>query len=417
MATDKLTEIAVRKAKPGERPIRLFDGGGLYLEVQPSGARYWRHKYRFGGKEKLLSLGVYPETGLTEARARRAAARKLLESGVDPSAARKAQRSARGTIGADSFEAVAREWHAVKSPGWSPRHAAVSLQRLANDVFPWLGNKRLSAISAPELLTVIRRVEGRGAVETAHTVVRLCGQVFRYGIPTGRCERNPAADLRDALQSVTVTHMGALTDPKEVGTLMRSIIDYQGHPVTRVALVFSAFVFQRPGNVRAAEWSEIDLDGALWTVPSDKMKRTLQEKKSGRPHLVPLSAQAVAELRDLHKLTGHGRYLFPSLLTSDRCMSENTINTALRRMGYSKHDMTAHGFRAMARTILVERLNLHPDIIEAQLAHGKSGPLGAAYDRAEFFDQRRRMMQTWADYLGSLRDGAKVVPLRGRLRR
>ena len=211
--------------------------------------------------------------------------------------------------------------------------------------------------------------------------------------------------------------MGALTDPKEVGTLMRSIIDYQGHPVTRVALVFSTFVFQRPGNVRAAEWSEIDLDGALWTVPSDKMKRTLQEKKSGRPHLVPLSAQAVAELRDLHKLTGHGRYLFPSLLTSDRCMSENTINTALRRMGYSKDDMTAHGFRAMARTILVERLNLHPDIIEAQLAHGKSGPLGAAYDRAEFFDQRRRMMQTWADYLDRLRDGAKVLPLRGRLRR
>ena len=403
MATDKLTAVAVKSAKPGNSPIRMFDGGGMYLEVQPSGSKWWRHKFRFGGKEKLLSLGVYPEIGLAEARKRRQEARDLLARGIDPSVVRKAQRTARTTPAADSFEAVAREWLAAKSSGWSADHATRTLLRMENNVFPWIGAQHINSVTAPELLRVIRRVEARGAIETAHTIMQQCGQVFRYGIATGRCDRNPAPDLRDALKPVIVTHMAALTDLKEVGTLLRSIVDYQGHPVTRAALVLSALVFQRPGNVRAAEWGEIDLNAAMWTVPSAKIKRTVQGKLSGRPHLIPLSAQAVAELRELGKLTGHGQFVFPSLLTGERCMSENTVNTALRRMGYDKSQMTAHGFRAMARTILVEQLNVHPDVIEAQLAHGKSGPLGSAYDRAEFMEQRRSMMQSWADYLDKLR--------------
>jgi integrase len=412
MITNKLTELAVRKAKPDIRPVRLFDGGGMYLEVQPSGSKWWRHKFRFGGKEKLLSLGVYPEVSLAGARRRRQEARDLLARGLDPSIVRKAQRAARTTPAIDSFEAIAREWHAAKMSGWSADHAMRTLLRMENNVFPFIGAQHIESVTAPELLKAIRRVEARGAIETAHTIMQQCGQVFRYGIATGRCTQNPAPDLRDALKPVIVTHMAALTDPKEVGALLRSIIDYEGHPVTRAALVLSALLFQRPGNVRAAEWDEVDLEGALWTVPSAKIKRTVQGKLSGRPHLIPLSTQAVAELRELQKLTGHGRYVFPSLLTGERCMSENTVNTALRRMGYGKAEMTAHGFRAMARTILVEKLNVHSDVIEAQLAHGKSGPLGAAYDRAEFMEQRRQMMQTWADYLDKLRDGADVMPLR-----
>jgi integrase len=412
MLTNRLTELAVRKAKPGDRPVRLFDGGGMYLEVQPSGSKWWRHKFRFGGKEKLLSLGVYPETSLAEARRRRQEARDLLARGIDPSVVRKAQRTARTTPVADSFEAVAREWLAAKSSGWSADHATRTLLRMENNVFPWIGAQHMNSVTAPELLRVVRRVEARGAIETAHTIVQQCGQVFRYGIATGRCNRNPAPDLRDALKPVIVTHMAALTDPKEMGAMLRSIVDYQGHPVTRAALVLSALVFQWPGNVRAAKWGEIDLEAATWTVPSAKIKRTVQRKLSGRPHLIPLSTQAVAELRELRKLTGHGAFVFPSLLTGERCMSENTVNTALRRMGYGKTEMTTHGFRVMARTILVEKLNVHPDVIEAQLAHGKSGPLGAAYDRAEFMEQRRLMMQTWADYLDKLRAGADVIPMK-----
>lgn len=279
-------------------------------------------------------------------------------------------------------------------------------------VFPYIGAQHINAIAAPDLLRIARRVESRGALETARTVIQHCGQVFRYGIATGRCDRNPSPDLRDALKPVVVQHMAALTEPKQVGALLRAIDDYQGAPITRSALILSALWFQRPGNVRAAEWSEFDLDAAMWSIPSAKMKRTLQAKVSGRPHLVPLSTQALAELRVLEKMTGGGRYLFPSLLSADRCMSENTVNTALRRMGYGATEMTAHGFRATARTILVEKLDVNPDVVEAQLAHKKSGPLGSAYDRAEFMDQRVKMMQKWADYLDRLREGAEVVPMR-----
>jgi integrase len=408
MATDRLTELAVKKTKPADKPFRLFDGGGMYLEVQPSGSRYWRLKYRFQGKEKLLGLGVYDDVTLTEAREERQKARKLLAAGVDPSAARKAEKAARTGVSAGSFETVAREWHATKSPGWSAGHAKRAMARLEQNVFPFIGVQHIDSVTAPELLEVIRRIEKRGRIETAHTVKQLCGQVFKFGIATGKCKSNPAGDVGEALTPVIVNHLAAVTEPGEIGTLMRAIADYDGQPVTRGALLLSALVFQRPGNVRAAEWADIDLNKALWTIPSADMKRRVQEKKSGRPHLVPLSTQAVAVLRDLHELTGHGRYVFPSLLTGERCMSENTVNTALRRLGYSKSEMTAHGFRAMARTALAEQLDVSPDIIEAQLAHAKSGPLGAAYDRAEFMAQRRSMMQKWADYLGELRDAAKA---------
>jgi integrase len=412
MTTDFLTDLSIKKAKPGAKPIRMFDGGGMYLEVRPNGGKWWRHKYRFGGKERLLSLGVYPEVTLAEARKRRRGARELLSKGIDPSAARKALKASPADVAEDSFEVVAREWVAKRKDGWSVDHTLRTLRRMETNVFPFIGAQHIDSIRATELLQVLRKVEARGAIETAHTIMQQCGQVFRYGIATGRCERNPAPDLRDALRPVIVTHMAAVTDPQEVGGLLRSIADYAGHPVTRAALIFSALVFQRPGNVRAAEWSEINFEEAMWIVPSGKIKRTVQGKLSGRPHLIPLSRQAIAELRDLRGLTGRGQYVFPSLLTGERCMSENTVNTALRRMGYSKNDMTAHGFRAMARTILVERLDVHPDVIEAQLAHNKSGPLGDAYDRAAFVEQRRQMMQVWADYLDTLRaggDGASKI--------
>ena len=308
----------------------------------------------------------------------------------------------------NTFEVVARGFHDAKHSEWSGPHATRWLERLRKDVFPWLGRMLLPDITAPMLLQTLRRVESRGVRETVHSIQQACGQVFRYGIATGRCERNPAADLRGALKPVLVKHMAAVTEPKAVGELLRAINEYQGHPYTRGALTLSALLFQRPGNVRTMQWSALDLDGEapVWTIPAAEMKRSRYEKQNGRPHCVPLAEQAVAILKDLHPLSGHGTYVFPSMLTGERPMSENTVNTALRRLGYDRETATAHGFRAMARTMMVEKLNVDPDVIEAQLAHGKSGPLGMAYDRAEFMDQRRTMMIKWADYLDSLREAA-----------
>jgi integrase len=351
-------------------------------------------------------MGTYPDTSLKKARERRDEARALVASGVDPSAARKAEKlSANGTA-AGSFEAVAREFHKTREGEWSAPHAKRWLERLEKDVFPYLGAQPLSDVSAPALLEVLRRVESRGVRETVHSILQACGQVFRYGVATGRAERNPASDLRGALRPVLVKNMAAITDPAAVGDLMRAIDDYQGNPLTRGALKLSALLFQRPGNVRSMQWSALDLDGKTptWTIPAAEMKRSRYEKQNGRPHLVPLPSQALAVLAELRPLSGHGKYVFPSILGGARPMSENTVNTALRRLGYDKDTATAHGFRAMARTLMVERLNVNPDVIEAQLAHGKSGPLGAAYDRAEFMSQRRAMMQQWADYLDLLRD-------------
>jgi integrase len=411
--TNRLTDAAVRRAKPGAHAIRLFDGGGMYLEVAPSGGKWWRHKFRYGGKEKLLSLGIYPQISLSEARKRRQAARELLAKGIDPSAVRKAEKAAPANLIADSFEVVAREFLAVKIEEWSGPHSTRWLQRLEHDVFPWLGAQSLASITAPMLLQVLRRVEARGVRETVHSIQQSCGQVFRYGVSTGRCERNPATDLRGALRPVLVKHMAAVTEPKELGDLLRAIDEYQGSPVTRAALQISALVFQRPGNIRAMKWTDVELEGEapIWTIPAAEMKRARYGKENGRPHLVPLAQQAVAILEDLHPLTGHGKYVFPSLHGEGRCMSENTVNVALRRLGVDKDTHTAHGFRSSARTLIVEKLGVPPEVIESQLAHAKPG-LGNTYDRAEFVEQRRQMMDAWANYLDKLRKGGSVIPPR-----
>jgi len=410
-----LSDTQIRNAKPGERPLRLYDDRGLYLEVSPRGGKWWRLKYSFEGKARLLSLGTYPDTGLKAVRDKRDQARRLVAQGVDPSAARKAEKASRSEIVLNSFEAVAREWHAtIHFAQASAGHAGRTLIRLEQDVFPWLGGMPIGEIKAPQLLQAMRRIEARGAIETAHRALQACGQVFRYAIATGRAERDPTPDLRGALKPVLVQHMAAITDPKRVGELLRAIESYKGMPITRAALQLAPLVFVRPGELRKAEWSEFDLDAAQWRIPAARMKRTKQEKLSGVEHVVPLSRQAVAILRELHPLTGHGRYLFPSPRTGERPMSDNGVLSALRRMGFPSDEMTGHGFRAMARTLLAERLNVDEAIIEAQLAHAVKDSLGRAYNRTQLIEQRSKMLQTWADYLDKLREGAEVIPIKRR---
>lgn len=412
-----LTDTACRNATcPADKArARLADAGGLYLEVAPNGSKRWFVKYRFGGKEKRLALGSYPATSLKAARDGRDSARKTREAGTDPVQRRKAEKLAQAVSAATTFEAVAREFHTTKKAGWSEHHGAQWLRSMEKDLFPWLGSLPLADVTAPMLLDALRRVEKRGTVRMAHDLREFAGQVFRYGIATGRSERNPAADLKGALSPFVVKHAAAVLEPVKAGELLRAIDSYVGQPATRAALALSALLFQRPGNIRAMEWAEVDTDGGLWTIPAAKMKRSIHDKINGRPHLVPLAPQAVAILKELRPLTGAGRYVFPSLLTGNRCMSENTVRTALRRMGYGNDEMTPHGFRAMARTLTAERLpGIPADVVEAQLAHGKAGPLGAAYDRAEFMEQRRQLMVTWADYLDRLRKGAEVVTLPSR---
>ncbi|MEQ1683481.1 MAG: integrase arm-type DNA-binding domain-containing protein [Burkholderiaceae bacterium] len=410
-----LTDADCRNAAcpAGLKRLRLTDAGGLYLEVSPAGSKRWFWKFYPDGKESRLALGSYPGVKLKAARVARDDARKTRQGGTNPVQARKADKLAKATSSATTFEAVARELHTTKASGWSTTHAKQWLRCLEKDVFPRVGSLPLVDVSAPLLLDTLRKVEARGAVRMAHDLREFCGQVFRYGIATGRCERNAATDLRGALTPYTEKHMAAVLEPIKAGELLRAIAAYAGHPATRAALALSALLFQRPGNIRAMEWVEIDTEAALWTIPADKMKRTVGGKVNGRPHLVPLSPQALAVLAELRPLTGSGRYVFPSLLSGERCMSENTIRSALRRMGYSNDEMTPHGFRAMARTLMIERLpGMSADVLEAQLAHGKSGPLGMAYDRAEFMEQRRVMMSAWAAYLDSLRAGAKVIPFK-----
>ena len=419
-----LTDADCRNAScpAGLSKRRLTDAGGLFLEVTPNGSKRWFWRFVVVGKVRALPLGNYCKPGggavlvsLKAARSARDAARAVKDAGTDPLQQRKADKLAATTSSVTTFEAVAREFHAGKLDGWSENHAAQWLRCLDKDVFPWVGSLPLAGVSAPMLLDTLRKVEKRGAVRMAHDLREYAGQVFRYGIATGRCERDPAGDLRGALRPAMVKHMAAVLEPAQAGDLLRAMDAYSGQPSTRAALALSALLFQRPGNIRSMAWAEIDEAGALWTIPADKMKRGLYGKANGRPHLVPLAPQALAVLADLRPLTGHGRYVFPSLLTGERCMSENTVRGALRRMGYTNDEMTAHGFRAMARTLIAERLPGIPEgVIEAQLAHGKTGALGMAYDRAEFMDQRRAMMVTWADYLDRLRAGAQVLAFTGR---
>ena len=397
-----LTDTAVRNAKPGAKAIKLFDGGGLYLEVAPAGGKWWRLKYRLGGKEKRISLGVYPDVSLKDARERRDAARKLIANGIDPSQARKEEKA---EIAADAmtFEKVAREWFIKFKENWTTGHAERTMRRLEADVFPWIGARPIRDILAPELLTTIRRIEARGAIETAHRTLQNCGQVFRYAVASGHADRDISGDLRGAIAPSKEKHHASVTDPKDVAALLRIIETYQGSFVTMCALRLAPMLFVRPGELRHAEWSEIDLDKAEWRIPAAKMKMREQ-------HIVPLCRQVVAIMRELYPLTGEGRYLFPSVRTSARPMSENTVNAALRRLGYAKDEMTGHGFRSMASTMLNE-MGWNRDAIERQLAHAERNSIRAAYNFAEFLPERRRMMQAWADYLDKLRAGAKITPL------
>lgn len=429
LLTDKTIKAALKAAEVSGKSRKISDGGGLVLEARPTGAGWWRFRYLFGGREGMLSLGIYPDVPLALARERRDEARKLVAAGTDPSAARKVgkaekaqQRQAQaladaGLPGPGTFEFVAREWLTTIHEGKvSEGHSERTRIRLEQDAFPWLGRRPIAEIEAPELLQVLRKVEARGAIETAHRVKNACGQVFRYGVAIGACQRNPAADLQDALKPVQGRHHAAIVDPKQAGALLRDMTAYEGHPVTRAALQLSALLLLRPGELRHMEWAWLDLDGAMLTVPPEVMKRKKAEKRDGPPHLVPLAPQAVAILRDLLPLTGGAgrRFVFPSLLTGERCMSENTVRGALRRMGYGNDDMTAHGFRAMARTMIAERLGIAPEVIEAQLAHAVGDALGRAYNRTQFAEQRRDMMTKWADYLDRLRAGAQVIPLQQR---
>jgi integrase len=421
IASDKTIQKA---ANEGER--RLSDGEGLYILFNVKGASHgWRFDFTFERKRKTLGLGTYPDTGLSLARKKADECRKMLAEGLNPSDARKdkkaatlkavevARRIEAGEAPEGSFEAVAREWHkTVHVVKTSEGHAARTLTRLEQDAFPWFGSTPVGEVTAPMLLAALRKVEDRGAIETAHRVKQACGQVFRFGIATGRCERDPSADLKDALKPVIVKHHAAIVDPFAVGGLLRAIHDYEGHPVTRAALKLAPLVFLRPGELRQAEWTEIDLDAGMWTIPAARMKRTKQQKLSGAPHIVPLSTQAVAVLKELHPLTGRSRFVFPSPRSAGRPLSENGVLSALRRMGFEKDEMSGHGFRAMARTVMAERLGIEDNIIEAQLAHAVKDSLGRAYNRTEFVEQRHAMMQTWADYLDTLRKGAEVIPFK-----
>ncbi|MBL8541847.1 MAG: integrase arm-type DNA-binding domain-containing protein, partial [Betaproteobacteria bacterium] len=354
-----LSAIAIRNAKLAAKPYKLADGGGLYLLVNSVG-RYFRLDYRFGGKRKTFALGVFPETSLAEAREKRDHARKLLANGIDPAAQRKLLKTVQEGQAANSFEVVAREWFVKFSVNWAATHGDKIIRRLELDVFPWVGARAVDEIMAPELLQLLRRIESRGARDTAHRAMQNCGQVFRYAIATGRAQRNPAADLRGALAPVKEHHFPAITDPKAIGELLRAIDGYHGSLVTKCALRLAPFVFVRPGELRQAKWEDVDLDAAEWRYTLSKV---------GTGHIVPLATQALMILRELQPLTGAGPYLFPSERGDSRPMSDNAILAALRRMGYPKEQIVGHGFRAMARTLLDEVLHFRPDYIEHQLGH------------------------------------------------
>jgi len=398
-----LTDVVVRNAKAKQKTFRLFDERGLYLEVSPKGGKWWRLKYRYDRKEKRLALGVYPDVKLKDARESRDAARNLLANGTDPSENRKAQRSARNDSATNCFEVVAREWFTKYSATWAESHSGRIIRRFERDVFPWIGRRPVGDVLAPEILVVLRRIEARGAPETAHRALSNCGQVFRYAVATGRATRDPSSDLRGALTRVKKSHFAATTEPEDVAKILRALDGYKGTLTVRCAMRLAPLVFVRPGELRKAEWTDVDLDGKEWRYTVTKTKT---------PHIVPLSRQAAAILRELHPLTGRGKFVFPSARGATRPMSDNAILAAMRSAGISKDDMTGHGFRAVARTILDEVLGVRPDYIEHQLAHAVRDPNGRAYNRTAHLPERRKMMQQWADYLDKLKAGAKVMPAR-----
>ncbi len=397
-ASGKLTAVKVKAAPAGKH----FDGGGMFLDVKPNGSRYWRMKYRYAGKERLLAFGVSPEVTLAEARKRRDEARELLRSGRDPSAERQATKQRAILSAENTFGAIKAEWLAQQQGVLAEvtRTKAIWLLGFASP----LDNRTIAEITAPDVLAVLRPIESAGNHETTHRVKQRIGQVFRYAIATGRAERDPTIELRGALKSPVTKARAALTAPDDVATLLRAMDAYTGQPTTLAALRLAPLLFVRPGNLRAMEWAELDMDAAEWRIPAGKMKM-------GEAHIVPLPSQAVAILRELHALTGRGRFVFPGLRTASRPMSENTVNAALRRLGFDKDTMTGHGFRAMASTRLNE-MGWKPDVIERQLAHAERNKVRAAYNRAQYMEERRTMMQAWADYLDALRtDTGKVTAI------
>ncbi|OLL30123.1 integrase [Burkholderia sp. SRS-W-2-2016] len=408
-----LTDTEVRNAAPKAAPYRLGDAAGMYLEVSTAGSKYWRLRYRFAGKQKTLALGVYPQTTLKQARERRDAARQQLGKGVDPGAARKAEKQTQRLNAANTFEALAREWHERFSPTLSESHAARNLRRLEKYAFPYIGALPVADLAPADVLGVLQRIEKTGHVETAHRVRMLIGQVMRYAVSNGRAQRDVAADLRGALPPAQVKHHAAITEPVALGALLRTIDGYTGTATVSAALRLAPLLFQRPGELRQAEWTEFDLDAAMWTVPAARMKRKKAGKENGPDHLVPLSTQAVALLRGLHLLTGRGRFVFPSLRGGDRCMSDMAMSAAFKRMGYTADEALPHGWRATARTLAVEELGVSAEVIEMQLAHEVRDSLGRAYNRTQWLDARRDLMQKWADYLDGLKAGAKVLPFAG----
>jgi len=402
-----LTDTKIRNAKPTDKAYKVYDEAGLFIQVTPAGGKWWRFKYRFGGKEKLLSFGTYPDVSLSDARNRRDDARKLLakEPPVDPSEHRKTQKISRDNVSTNSFEAVASEWIASHMKDKSESHRERTARRFEVYVFPWVGAKPISEIAAPDLLACIKRVKDQNKLETAHRVLQASGQVFRYAVQTGRAARDITADLRGYLPSTSVKHMAAFTDPKQVAELLRAIDGFKGTLTVQTALRLAPLVFVRPSELRTARWADIDLDAGEWRY---------RVSKTQTDHLVPLSSQAVELFKQIRPLSGHGVWVFMGGHDPQKPMSEAAINAALKRMGYdTQNDITGHGFRAMARTILHERLGMDPHIIEHQLAHAVPDVLGTAYNRTKFIEQRRQMMQKWADYLDELKAGATVINLKG----
>ena len=406
-----LTDAECKNATcpPEKTRARLACSGGLYLEVSPAGSKRWFYKYRKDGKEGRMALGSYPDVGAKDARKARDAAKLQKSTGVDPVQVRKVEKLKATTPDADTFKVTALEWYALKLDSWSSHYAIREKRNLEKDLFPFLGERRIGDVEAIELLATVRRVEERGALDVAHRVLTTAGQVWRYAVATGRTPRDITADIRGALKPHHGKHFAAITDPLKLGELIRVSRGYQGGPIVRAALQLAPMLFQRPGELRAAEWAEFDLNAAIWTIPAARMKRSVDGKRNGEPHQVPLATQAVEILRKLHPLTGHGTLLFHGERSHDRPISDNTLRAALLTLGYGPDAQSVHGFRATARTLLAEELNIDPLVIEAQLAHAVKDANGRAYNRTQYLKHRTAMMQQWADYLDKLARGADVI--------
>ena len=409
-----LTDVQCKNATcpPGKARARVACSAGLYLEISPAGSKRWFWKYRKDGKEGRMALGSYPDVGPKAARQAREDAKAQKLDGRDPVMARKVEKLKAMTPSGNTFKAVALEWHALKADGWSASHAIREKRNFENDLLPYFAARAIGEIEAIELLAVIRRVEERGALESAHRVFTTAGQIWRYAVATGRAQRDVTPDIRGALKPHRGKHFAAITEPVKLGGLIRAIRAYQGGPIVRTALQLAPMLFQRPGELRGMAWAELDLDAALWTVPAMRMKRTKAGKENGEPHLVPLPLQAVALLRQLQPLTGHGVLVFHGERGHDRPISDNTLRTALLTLGYGKDVQSVHGFRATARTLLAESLDLDPLVIEAQLAHAVKDANGRAYNRTQYMKHRTVMMQAWADYLDKLAAGGEVLQFR-----